>query len=351
MTTTRIHPSRAPRPGRMLVVTAGWGACFVAIRYGLADAPVLWFAAFRALLAGVALLAVAGGLHRPAPPRSAWPAIAVLALVNVTVAFAAMFTGTQGVSSGVAAVLANAQPLLIVLPAWALYRERPDLRTLIGLAVGFAGLVVTASPGGVGGGALLSLAAAAAITAGSLLARRLGDIDVVTLSGWQFLIGGLGLSGWAAAAEGTPVISWTPRFITALLFLALIGTALTYLIWFTELRRAPLVALSAWTMLTPVFGITLGWVLLHDGLSAQQGLGVALVLVALPIILLRRGRTSAPDTPGHPPASAGTSRKPTGEHRLLSSVTSSRPTATPTPTTAAPAEKPPTGDPAGQMKE
>jgi probable blue pigment (indigoidine) exporter len=335
----------------MLVVTAGWGACFVAIRYGLADAPVLWFAAFRALLAGVALLAVAGGLHRPAPPRSAWPAIAVLALVNVTVAFAAMFTGTQGVSSGVAAVLANAQPLLIVLPAWALYRERPDLRTLIGLAVGFAGLVVTASPGGVGGGALLSLAAAAAITAGSLLARRLGDIDVVTLSGWQFLIGGLGLSGWAAAAEGTPVISWTPRFITALLFLALIGTALTYLIWFTELRRAPLVALSAWTMLTPVFGITLGWVLLHDGLSAQQGLGVALVLVALPIILLRRGRTSAPDTPGHPPASAGTSRKPTGEHRLLSSVTSSRPTATPTPTTAAPAEKPPTGDPAGQMKE
>jgi probable blue pigment (indigoidine) exporter len=349
MTAAGMHPSQAPRPGRMLIVTAGWGACFVAIRYGLADAPVLWFATLRALLAGAALLAVAGALHRPAPPRSAWPAIGMLALVNVTVAFAAMFTGTQGVSSGVAAVLANSQSLLIVLPAWALYRERPDLRTLIGLAVGFTGLIVTASPGGVGGGALLSLAAAAAITTGSLLARRLSDIDVVTLSGWQFLIGGIALGGWAAAAEGTPVITWTPRFITALLFLALIGTALTYLIWFTELRRAPLVALSAWTMLTPVFGITLGWVLLHDRLSAQQGLGVALVLAALPIILLRRGAASKKPRQG--PSRPQSGRDDTSTRSLHSLKTSSIQPGTPTTTSAAPRRQPPAAAPVGPMKE
>ena len=293
-TGTASAPPRAPRPGRMLVVTVGWGACFVAIRYGLAHAPLLWFAALRALLAGAALLAAAVLLHRPAPPRAAWPGIAALAVVNVAVAFAAMFAGTDGVASGVAAVLANAQPLLIVLPAWALYRERPNVRTLVGLAVGFAGLVVAALPSGTGSGALLSLGAAAAITAGTLLARRVTGVDVVMLSAWQFLAGGLLLAGWAWAVEGGPAISPNPMFLTALAFLALIGTALTYLIWFAELQVAQLVAMSAWTMLTPVFGVLLSWLLLDDRLSFEQGVGVALVLAALPSILLPRRRRRRP---------------------------------------------------------
>lgn len=298
----------------MLVVTLGWGACFVAIRYGLDHAPLLWFAALRALVAGAALLAAAAVMHRPAPPRASWPGIGLLALINVAVAFAAMFAGTAGVASGVAAVLANAQPLLIVLPAWALYREQPNARTLIGLAVGFSGLVVAALPSGSGGGAFLSLAAAAAITAGTLLARRLSGVDVVMLSAWQFLLGGLVLAGWAWAAEGGPAIGLTAMFIAALAFLALIGTALTYLLWFAELQRAPLVALSAWTMLTPVFGVAFAWLVLGDRLSLQQGLGIGLVLAALPIILLPAGPRAR--LLGHDRATAGTNvARPARGHR------------------------------------
>ena len=270
----------------MLLVTAGWGGCFVAISYGLAYAPLLWYAALRSLLAGAVLLAAALLTRRPAPPRRAWPGIALLAVVNAAVAFAAMFAGTAGVATGVAAVLANAQPLLIVLPAWALYRERPTRWVLAGLAVGFTGLIVAALPGGAGGGALLSIVAAAAITAGTLLARRMAGVDVMMLAGWQFLLGGLVLAVWAAAAEGPPAISWTPGFAAALGFLALVGTAGTYLIWFAELRRAPLVTLSAWTMLTPVFGIASGWLLLGQRLTADQATGTALVLAALAVILL-----------------------------------------------------------------
>lgn len=184
-------------------------------------------------------------------------------------------------ATGAAAVLANAQPLLIMLPAWALYRERPSGYTLAGLVTGFTGLAATALPGGTGGGALLSIAAAAAITAGTLLARRMAKVDVVMLAGWQFLLGGLMLAAWAGAAEGAPVITWTPRFLASLAFLALIGTAATYLLWFTELQRAPLVTLSAWSMLTPVFGIAAGWLLLGQQLSTDQAVGRTLVLAAL----------------------------------------------------------------------
>lgn len=118
---------------------------------------------------------------------------------------------------------------------------------LAGLAVGFAGLVVA---GDTGRGALVSLGAAAAGTAGTLLARKLTGVDVVMLSAWQFLVGGLVLVGWAGVADGAPTVSWTPQFVAALAFLALIGTALTYLIWSGKPQRAPLVPLSAWTMLT-----------------------------------------------------------------------------------------------------
>jgi probable blue pigment (indigoidine) exporter len=115
---------RPPRAGRMLLVTFLWGACFVAIRWGLRDAPMFRYAALGALGAGAALLAFARVRgHRPPRGLRTWALVVALALSNVTLAFGAMFAATRGTVTGVAAVLTNAQPLLIILPAWALWGE------------------------------------------------------------------------------------------------------------------------------------------------------------------------------------------------------------------------------------
>ena len=205
---------------RMLWITAAFGACFLGVRWGLQDAPLLWFAALRALIAGTALAVAARVQRRPWPPSpAAWAGLGALGLVNVSLAFAAMFAGIAGLATGTAAVLANAQPLLIVLPAWLLYGERLTLRTGIALVVGFGGLLVVAVPGGGGQGALLSLLAAVAVTAGTLMVRRLGDIDVVVASAFHFLFGGVVLGVAAALVEGPPAINWTPRFVAVLAFL------------------------------------------------------------------------------------------------------------------------------------
>ena len=74
------------------------------------DAPILWFATLRAVIAGGALLAIAGLQGRPTPRGTrSWVLIGVLAGVNVTVAFAAMFAGVAGLATGTAAVLATRQ--------------------------------------------------------------------------------------------------------------------------------------------------------------------------------------------------------------------------------------------------
>lgn len=282
-------PLRGPRPLRMLGITVAWGTCFLLVRWGLRDAPVLWFAGLRALLAGAALLTVTGVQRRPSPRGyRAWGLVTALAAVNVTLAFAAMFAGVTGLATGTASVLANAQPLLILLPAWWFYGERLSRRTTVALAVGFAGLVVVALPGGGGDGAWLSLGAAAAITAGTLLARQLGDLDVIAASGWHFLIGGLGLVVWAGAVEGSPDIAWTPRFVAALLFISLIGTAAAFVVWFTEAKRSRLDALTAWTFLVPVVGMVLAAVVLGERPAGWTLLGLGVVLVALWIVVRPR---------------------------------------------------------------
>lgn len=291
-----MQPVDRPSALRMLWITAALGTCFLLIRWGLRDAPVLWFAALRALLGGAALATVVLVQRRPLPHSlRSWAAITVLGVVNVSLAFAAMFSGIDGLATGTAAVLANAQPLLILLPAWWLYGERVSARTSVALAAGFLGLLLVALPGGGGSGALLSLLAAASVTAGTLLARRLGHLDIVVVSAAHLVIGGFGLAVAAFVVEGTPEIAWTPRFLAVLAFLGLVATAATTLAWFVEAQRHPLSTLTPWMFLVPIVGLVLGVVLLGERPGGWTVAGVALVLLSMRVALRDHGGPG----PGH----------------------------------------------------
>jgi probable blue pigment (indigoidine) exporter len=224
----------------MLWVTFAWGSCYAAITVGLQDAPLLWLAALRALIAGTALILVTGVRGTPRPRGGAtWLLVIVMGVVNVALAYAAMFGGVIGLSTGAASVLANAQPLLILLPAWWFFREVPIVPTVAAMVVGFAGLMLVAIPSGFGTGAWLALISAAAVTTGTLIARVV-DAEPLTVAAWQLLIGGAVLTPVALIFEGLPVIEWSPRMVIALLYLSLVGTAATSVAWITEAQEARL---------------------------------------------------------------------------------------------------------------
>jgi probable blue pigment (indigoidine) exporter len=282
----------------MLWITAAWGACFVFIRAGLAYAPVLWFATLRSLVAGLALLSYARlrgrpTLPSPSPTARLWITIAAFSFFNATMAFGFMFAGVAGDSLGAAAVLANAQPLLIVLPAHWLFREPAGVRSALGLAVGLAGLAVIAGPAGSGAGAWLSLLAAVAITIGTLLARCLHGADPTAVVAWNFIIGGGTLAVVAAVTEGLPAISWTPRFLAIVALLAVVGTAAPFVAWFQEVQRVPLASLAAWTFLVPVFGLAFAVVLAGYMPGPRIGAGLALVLLSLWFVSRNTTQTEA----------------------------------------------------------
>ena len=116
------------------------------------------------------------------------------------------------------------------------------------------------------------------------------DVDVVVVSAWHFVIGGAGLSTLAFIREGAPSVIWTPRFIATLAFLGLVGTAGAFVLWFTEVQRAPLAAVTLWTFLTPVFGLTFSAVALREYPSGREVAGIALVLAGLAGGLARAAR-------------------------------------------------------------
>ena len=86
------------------------------------------------------------------------------------------------------------------------------------------------------------------------------------------------------------MIAWTPRFVASLAFLSLVGTALTTVVWFIEARRTRLDILSAWTFLTPVFGIVLAAVLLGERPAGWTAAGLAAVLLAMGVCIEPHGR-------------------------------------------------------------
>lgn len=286
---------RNPKPSRMLWVTLAWGSCFLAISIGLQDAPLLWLAALRALIAGAALLLATGIQHTPLPrDRHTWLLIACLGLVNVAIAYAAMFGGIIGLSTGVASVLANVQPILILLPAWWLYQERPSRTTVVAMVLGLTGLLLIVLPAGFGTGVWLSLTSAAAVTVGTLIGRIVRADPFVVAAG-QLLIGGAALAFVAAVVEGPPAIDWNVRFIVVLLFMSLVGTAATTVAWFAEVQRARLDILTTWTLLVPIFGIALSLVFLNERQGVWGWIGMAVVLVSMLLLVItsRRPRPSS----------------------------------------------------------
>jgi len=279
----------------MLWVTFAWGSCYLAISIGLQDAPVLWLAALRTLVAAAVLLTVAG-VQRVARPRGqrTWLLVAVMGLVNVALAYGAMFSGIIGLSTGAASVLANAQPLLILFPAWLFFREAPTPPVLAAMLVGVIGLLLVAIPTGFGTGAWLALTASLAVTAGTLISRII-DAEPLTVAAWQFVIGGVVLAVVALAVEGIPQITWSPRFVVALLYMSVLGTAATNVAWITEARAARLDQLTTWTLLVPVFGVILSTVVLREAQSVWAWIGTGVVVAALILLILTAGRPRSSD--------------------------------------------------------
>lgn len=272
---------RAP----VLLVTAltpvTWGTTYaVTTEFLPADRPLL-AGALRALPAGLLLVA----LTRRLPRGDWWWRSAVLGALNIGVFFALLFVSAYRLPGGMAAVLGAAQPLVVAGLTVLLLTERVALRTVLAAVAGAGGVtlaVLTASARLDPIGLLAGLTGTASMALGLVLTKRWGrpDASLLTTTGWQLTAGGLLLAPLAIGVEGLPA-TLTGANVAGYAYLALVGTALAYTIWFWGLQRLPAAQVSLLGLLSPVVATVVGWAALGQGLTPVQLLGMLVAFGAV----------------------------------------------------------------------
>lgn len=261
---------------KIILVMFLWAICFPLITLGIPYAPHLTFATLRAMLAGLALLAIAKLLKRPPPQgKKIWLILVLIGLGATSFGFFGMFHAAEFISPGIATVITNTQPLMAALLASVFLKETLGLRGIIGIGLGFVGIVMISVPQMITSnsdtyitGIIYILLAAIGITISNVLIRYIsGKVDAIWAMGWQLVLGSIPLGIMALSTENTTAITWSGSLILSLLGLALPGTALVYLLWFNILEKVELTRANAFTFLVPILGLMMGFLFYGERLS------------------------------------------------------------------------------------
>ncbi|QIG40037.1 EamA family transporter [Microbacterium sp. 4R-513] len=262
------------------IAPVAWGSTYVVTRHLLpADAP-LWGGVLRALPAGLLVLLLA----RRLPRGSWWWRSIVLGVLNVGGFFVLVYIAGQRLPSSLAATVMSTSAVSIMLFAWLLLRRRPRLAALVGAAVGLVGvgILLGFDPAGVDAwGVAASLGAMVSSSIGFVLTAKWGaDVPALHMTAWQLLAGSIVLLPVAIVVEGAPP-ALTPSSLFGFAYVAVIGTAVAYVAWFTGLRRLPAETVGIVGLLNPVTGVVLGVALAGEAFGVAQVVGVALVLAGI----------------------------------------------------------------------
>ncbi|HYC05909.1 MAG TPA: DMT family transporter [Azospirillaceae bacterium] len=284
----------------LLLLSLLWGASFFFGKVALAELPPLTLVLCRVALAALVLLAVVRATgHRL--PLGDWRRYAVLGLLNSLVPFCLIFWGQAHLTAGMAAVLNASTPFWGAILAHLLTAdERLSAHRLTGVLVGMGGVAVMVGPaaltdlGGELPRQLAVLAGAFCYGLGSLYGRRFRtDPPVVTAAGQvaatAIMMVPLALlvdRPWTLAVPGTETMA-------AVAGLALLSTALAYLLFFRILSSIGAANVLLVTLLIPVSATLLGVAFLGEAVGTRQLAGMAGIALGLALIdgrLLRRLR-------------------------------------------------------------
>jgi len=276
-----------------------WGSTWAAIKIGLRGMPPFTGIALRFTIAGALLLVVMrlSGLSIRPDARIAglW---VVNAILTFSVSYGAVYWAEQWLPSGLTSILFATYPLWLALLAhfW-LPGERLTPRMATCIVLGFAGVVVIFGDDLVAlAGARANIAAAVLMIAplaaatGNLIVKRWGSgIHPLHLTAVPMLMTGALMGVLAAVTERHRPLTADATAIGALLYLAVIGSALAFTLYFWLLDRLPATQLSLIVYCAPVMAVAIGVLVLGESVSGPMLLGATMVVAGVSF-----GATGAP---------------------------------------------------------
>jgi len=269
-----------------------WGSAFAVVEIGLRYSPPILFAGLRTVVGGIAMVAAALLWGGSPNLRRDWPVFLLLALFNVVLFIALQTYAIVYLPSGSAAVLVYLQPILVGFLAWVILGEELTAAKLVGLLLGFSGIVAVSSASLSGAvdalsplGILLGATSALAWALGTVYFKKY-EARVSTL--WAvavpFLVGGMALTALGLVVELWEEVALTGVFVASLLYSSLIGISAAWVIWFALVRAGEASRVAAYIFAVPLTAVLMGALFLDEPLSYSLLVGAALVVCGIYLV-------------------------------------------------------------------
>lgn len=282
-----------------VIVTLIWGSTWIVIRDQLGSVPPSWSVTYRFTVAAIGMFALVLVRREPLLLRGrAWGYAALLGSLQFALNFNFVYRAEAFVTSGVVAVIFA----LLIVPNTILSRlflKTPlDPRFIIGSAIAICGIVallvheaqaVRGEPVAVAIGFALTVSAVISVSMANVMqATRFARAQSPgTILAWAMLFGALADAAFAAVTVGAPVIDMRPGYLAGVAYLGIIGTVLTFPLYFSIIRKVG-AGPAAWTsVLIPIVAMGFSTVLEGYIWSPLSICGAVLAIAGL-IVALRR---------------------------------------------------------------
>jgi len=287
-----------------VVLVLAWSSSFSVVKVGLDYAPPVLFAGLRTLLSGVIMTAVALVWGGDPNLKRDWRVFVYLGAFNVVLFIGAQTFAVLYLPSGTAAVLIYLQPILVGVLAWTVLGEPLTATKVLGLLLGFAGIVAVSSAGlldaagevtlvGVVSGVASALFWALGTVGFKRYEARISTLWAVAL---PFLMGGAVLTTLGLSLERLSDISLTGPLVSSVLYSAFVGTGLAWLLFFGLVRAGEASRVASFIFVVPLAAVVIGAVVLDEALGPPLLVGAALVVSG--IYLVNRAPREKEEAPG-----------------------------------------------------
>jgi drug/metabolite transporter (DMT)-like permease len=283
----------------LMVLTAIWGYNWVVMKSALEYAGAFQFAALRTVIGAICLFAVVIYMRKPLRVKE-MPTLILLGLLQTSGFTGLLIWALVEGGAGKTAVLTYTMPFWVMVLAWPLLGEKLRGMQWPAAILSTMGMLFILDPLHLGTDKFSMFLAvmsgifwAMSVIVAKKLHQRSPELDLLTLTAWQMLLGSipLALAAWIIPA---PEIQWTPYFIGAVIFNSVFCNALAWILWLYALQRLSAGVASMSSMLAPLIGVVAAWVQLSEVPTKHEFVGMGLIAVSLIIISIISIRKHTP---------------------------------------------------------
>jgi drug/metabolite transporter (DMT)-like permease len=295
-----------------------WGTTYLGIKVALETVPPFLLGGMRFTLAGSVLAVALRLLGHEWPDWRRAPTFFLIGLAMLGFGNGGVVWAEQFMASGLVAVLVASTPFWMVGIESLAGGERLTRRTVVGLSIGFSGILLLVWPDLVAamsatsgwtwiGGLIATQLACVGWSVGSTISKqRLHDTDPLVSAAGQMLAGGLVMLAVSGVLGEYGRLTWTARSAAAVAYLFVAGSLVGFVAYTYALRHLPMSIVSLYPYVNPIVAVVLGTWLLHEPLTWRIVLAIAVILGGSAVVSSRQQRTQGAPHPARVGSVAGT---------------------------------------------